>query len=175
MFSAMLPTTCTSFNVGTSVLRQEGNILDLALVQLDLSFCTRIKSGLSAVPFISSVRFSSSTPLFVSYGSWINAINRSHLQNWGMFISTENRNEKGFFICVWCVCVFLFGQLQSSWMCQLAFCTSLLNNALCFVTKPPLGSFYGRFLLEEDISPCWRSYSSLPSFRKCGNSWPLTF
>lgn len=28
----------------------------------------------------------------------------------------------------------------------------VLNNALCFVSKPPPGSFYGKFLLEEDIS-----------------------
>lgn len=47
------------------------------------------------------------------------------------------------------MCAFFF---QSSWKCQLAFCKSPLNNALCFVSKPPLGSFYGRFLLEEDMS-----------------------
>lgn len=48
-----------------------------------------------------------------------------------------------------CVPQLYFSHLRSV---RLSFCECLVNNTQCCVSKPPLGSFYGSFLLEEDMS-----------------------
>lgn len=69
-----------------------------------------------------------------------------------MFAGSENRMRNSVLEVLNCVCESLYLASFNDWKCQLAFCTSVLNNALHFVSKRLLQGFYGRFLLEEDVS-----------------------
>lgn len=75
--------------------------------------------------------------------------------------STENKNNKGCFICA---CLFYCSHL---WSASLPFVSkSLLKNALCFVSKSPLGCFCGRFLLGEVASLLEKGLVSVVLCRK---------
>lgn len=63
---------------------------------------------------------------------------------------------------------FLF---ESSWKRQLVFCKTLLNNALCCVSKPPPVTFYCRFLLEQDTSLLVGRAGRLPELYGLAKQW----